>query len=97
MAGKSLFKIPHSCGSSDGLQVFEEEDGVISGYCFACKTPVSNPLGDHSLEDFPVKKRIKRSPEEIREEMREIDSFPTMDRDWETIPRDYSIFFLKDL
>ena len=61
MSGSCLFKIPHSCGSKDGLQVFEKEGGEVDGYCFSCKTYVPDPLGGQSVEDFPVKKRLKKT------------------------------------
>ncbi len=38
-------KIAHDCGSSDGLQVWEEE-GSYNGYCFSCSTYVADPYGD---------------------------------------------------
>ncbi len=44
--GQCLVKLPHSCGSRDGLQVFAEEDGTTSGYCFACATYEANPFGE---------------------------------------------------
>jgi hypothetical protein len=34
--GECLVKLPHSCGSRSGLQVFEKEDGTVDGYCFSC-------------------------------------------------------------
>ena len=40
-------KLSHSCGSGDGLQVFEE-DGNYTGYCFACGTYVSDPYEEGS-------------------------------------------------
>lgn len=79
MAGTSLFKIPHSCGSSDGLQVFEQEDGTVDGYCYSCKSYVPDPLQGQSAEDFPVKKRLKKSKEEIEVEITEISTYPTED------------------
>jgi len=69
-------KVPHSCGTRDGLQVFEQDDGEITGYCFSCHSFVKDPLGGQSVEDFPVKKRIKKSPEEIQAEIDEISTYP---------------------
>tara|TARA_B100000929_G_C15511743_1_gene421151 strand:- start:30727 stop:31710 length:984 start_codon:yes stop_codon:yes gene_type:complete len=79
MAGTSLFKLPHSCSSSDGLQVFEQEDGTVDGYCYSCKTYVPDPLKGQAVEDFPVKKRLKKSKEEIQAEIEEINSYPVDD------------------
>ena len=37
--GKPLHKIScKDCGSSDGKQVFVQEDGKQNAYCFACET-----------------------------------------------------------
>ncbi len=77
--GQCIFKAPHSCGSSDGLQCFEQEDGSITGYCFSCKSFEPNPLGDHTLESFPVKKKLKKSKEEIEAEIREVGTYPVED------------------
>lgn len=51
----------------------------MNGFCFACRTMVADPLGGRSIEDFPVKKRITKSPEEIRAEMEEIAACPVAD------------------
>lgn len=79
MSGSCLFKIPHSCGSKDGLQVFEKEGGEVDGYCFSCKTYVPDPLGGQSVEEFPVKKRLKKTKEEVEAELKEIESCPIVD------------------
>lgn len=79
MAGQSIFKTAHSCGSSDGLQVFEKENGEVNGWCFACETFVPDPLGEHTLESFPVKKRIRKTKEEIEAEIAEISTYPVED------------------
>ena len=54
-------KLAHECGTSDALQVFED-DGTFTGYCFACDTYVPDPYGDKPPEFRPQK--IKKSPEE---------------------------------
>lgn len=45
-------KLSHECGTSDALQVFEE-DGKYSGYCFACDTYIPHPYGNK----IPIKER----------------------------------------
>lgn len=45
MAGQCVEKLPHECGSRDGLQVFEE-NGEYNGYCYSCDTYVGDPYGD---------------------------------------------------
>lgn len=73
-------KLPHSCGSRKGLQVFEKEDGVLDGYCYSCDTYVKHPYGKpKSIEDIPAKERLGKSKEEMEEEIKEISSFPVVD------------------
>lgn len=75
-----LVKLPHSCGSRDGLQVFGNEDGSITGYCFVCKTPVKDPMGvGAKVEDIPAGKRLRRPQEEIDAEIAEISEYATID------------------
>lgn len=75
MSGSCICKLPHktdTCSSSDGLQVFEE-DGGLTGYCFACSTYVPDPMGEgKTIKDIPKADRITRSKEEIKAEMQEI-------------------------
>ena len=55
MAGQCIEKLPHKCGSSNGLQTFYNEDGTYSGYCYVCRTKVLDPYGDNPPEP-PVPK-----------------------------------------
>ncbi len=71
-------KLPHSCGSSDGLQVFEDNQGKISGYCFACQTYVPDPY-DGGERAASKRKRKEKSPEEVEAELQEIDSLEAFD------------------
>lgn len=71
-------KLPHSCGSSDALQVFKDHDGGYSAYCFACSTYVPDPYGEGGR---PVKGKLQRpvkSPEEVGQELAEIAKLPTL-------------------
>ncbi len=44
MSGECIEKIPcPECGSSDALQVFQQEDGSNDGYCFSCNTTFQDP------------------------------------------------------
>ncbi len=47
MTGQCYEKLPHACGSSDGLQTFQNENGTYSGYCYPCETYVPDPYGDN--------------------------------------------------
>jgi twinkle protein len=71
---RCIEKLPHSCGSSDALQVFED-GGEISGYCFACSTYIPDPY-----EDKPEGYRpeiIAKSEDQIQSEIEQISSLPS--------------------
>ena len=76
--GQCLDKLPHSCGSGDGLQVFSrEEDDGVDGFCFACGEYVRHPYGDdRKAEDIP--KPEPKTPEQIEEEIKEIGDYQTI-------------------
>lgn len=65
--GQCVEKLPHSCGSNAGLQVWQQEDGTFDGYCFSCGTPVDDPYGDKPPPTFKIK-----TPEERAEELQAI-------------------------
>lgn len=73
MAGKIVDRLPHSCGASRALNVFENEDGTYSGYCFSCKTTVKNPYEDkekgYKPETTGSSSSSKRTPEQIKKEL----------------------------
>ena len=72
--GKCLEKLPHTCGTRQGLQVFAKEDGGVDGYCFACDTVVEHPYGAPKMaKDIP--KPEKPSEEEVAELIREIEGY----------------------
>ena len=78
MKSVCLDKLPHSCGTRKGLQVFAREDGTVDGYCFSCKTVVSHPYGEETkVKDLPEPK--VKTDEEIQEEINEISSYPSVD------------------
>lgn len=68
-------KLPHDCGSSDGLQVFED-NGAYTGYCFSCDTYISNPYKDLPIDYKPAK--LQKSREEIEAELSELGSYPCL-------------------
>lgn len=75
MAGVQIDKLPHSCGSKQGLKVFAEEDGGVTGFCFSCQTFVKDPYGDgRSVKDVP--KRKEKTEEEIQTEIAEVETYP---------------------
>lgn len=68
-------KLAHSCGSKDGLQVFQKEDGSYDGYCFACSTFVANPY-EHMPGHTPS--IIPKSEEEVKERLAVVAEYPTV-------------------
>lgn len=80
MSGKCVTKMPHSCGTKRGLQVYENEDGTLDGYCWSCKKYVENPLGvGVTIDNIPKSKINRKTEEEIIEEMEEISSCGVID------------------
>lgn len=78
--GQCLVKLPHSCGSRDALQVFENEDKSLSGFCFSCRTYVTDPLGEgKKAGDIPAAQRLRKTPEEIEAEIAEINEYGVYD------------------
>jgi len=76
LSSHCIEKLPHSCGSSDALQVFQEDrSGKFTGYCFSCDTFVPNPYEGKETEP---KKAIKvKTPEEIETTLKEISELKT--------------------
>ena len=70
-------KLPHSCGSSDGLQVFKDEGGKYTGYCFACNKYEHDPYKDKPPGYKPVS--FKKTQEQIDKEIAEISTYKTVD------------------
>lgn len=79
MSGKCLQKLPHSCGTSDGLQVFaREEDDTVDGYCFSCGTYVRNPFNDKEVKVSALPAPKLPSKEEVEAKLKEIGSYKTV-------------------
>ena len=77
MAGACIKRLYHrhpSCMSEHkSLQVFKNDDGTFSGYCFSCGRQVSNQLGEISEEDAEkIRNTQPKTKEEIEEEIAEI-------------------------
>lgn len=83
MTGVCIAKLSHKtarCNSSDALQVYENEDGSTSGFCFSCSEYVPHPFGNRTMAtDIPKAQRIGRSKEEIKAEMDDIATYKTID------------------
>lgn len=77
--GICIDKLPHSCGTKDGLQVFaDEETGKVNGYCFSCGTFVANPYGEEKTVDDVTLPKAK-SKKEVEQELAEIEILPILD------------------
>lgn len=78
--GQCLLKLPHSCGTRAGLQVYEKEDGTVDGWCFSCNSYVAHPFGEpRRADDIPKTERISRTKEEIEQEIAEVANYPVVD------------------
>jgi twinkle protein len=76
--GRPLGKLGHSCGSRNGLQVFEQDDGTIDGYCYSCNTFVKDPYGDKPEGWSPPKHKVK-TDKEIQSDIDEISKYGVQD------------------
>lgn len=74
---KCVEKLAHSCGSRNGLQVFQKDDGTYDGFCFSCGKHVPDPYKDKP-EGYKPEVRFK-SPEEVQAELMEIGEYQTVD------------------
>lgn len=77
MAGKCVEKLPHSCGTREGLQVFEKDDGSYDGYCYSCKKYVADPY-KNKPEGYKPPDIAQKTPEEIEQELQEAKDCPTL-------------------
>lgn len=76
--GQCIAKIPHSCGTHSGLQVFaREEDDGVDGFCFSCGKYVRHPYGEEKKVDDLPKPKIK-TQKEIDAEIAEIKGYQTL-------------------
>lgn len=76
--GRPILKMAHKCGTRQGLQCFEEDDGRITGYCFSCGEWVKDPLGKGAkVDDLDLPPA--KSPQQIAIEMAEISGYQCID------------------
>ncbi len=74
MTGVVVERLPHSCGSRKGLNVFANDDGTYSGWCFACATYVPDPYSDRP-PDYKPPVGFSKTPEEVEKELLGIQRF----------------------
>ena len=79
MSGVCIDKLPHSCGTKKGLQVFADlETGKVNGWCYSCHKFVANPYGVEKTVD-EVELPEPKTEEQIKAEMAEVSGYPTID------------------
>ena len=83
-------KLPHSCGSRDGLQVWQEEDGSFNGYCFACSTFVAQPYEDRPDYKPTV---VRKTIQQIQDEMEEAEELSSLDLPTRKLKKEYLEYF----
>lgn len=76
MAGKCVERLPHSCGTRKGLQVYQKEDGEYNGYCHSCGTFVPNPYEDKPAGYKP--QVVVKTKEQIEAEIAEVATYPIL-------------------
>lgn len=82
--GQCIEKLPHSCGSKNGLQVFIQDDDKVDGYCFSCGTYVRHPYGEpRDVKDLP-KPHIK-TQDEINAEIAEVAGYQFLPLDYKKL------------
>ena len=82
-------KLEHSCGTKDGLQVFENGN-KYDAWCFSCSTYVPDPYGDRPDDFKPAK--LERTQADIDIQLAEISTLPTVplpDRQLEQFALEY--------
>tara|TARA_R110000765_G_scaffold338372_2_gene428642 strand:- start:1355 stop:3019 length:1665 start_codon:yes stop_codon:yes gene_type:complete len=77
MRSECVEKLPHSCGSSDALQVYQTDSDGYTAYCFACDTYEPDPYKDKPSDYNPEHVSMKPSPAMIQVELMTISGLPT--------------------
>jgi twinkle protein len=69
-------KVVHDDCGAHALQIFQNDDGGYSGYCFSCSTYVPDPYHDKPKGFKPVV--FRKSPEQIAEEIASVAWYQTV-------------------
>lgn len=79
MSGICIDKLPHSCGTREGLQVFADpETGEVDGFCFSCRKYIANPYGK-PVSAADIEMPEPKTQEEIDLEIAEVDGYRVVD------------------
>jgi twinkle protein len=75
MTGVCYERIRHEACGGGGLQVYANDDGTTTGFCWSCSTYVPDPYGDGRKVEPPK----PLSEEEIEETLSEVGGYDTVD------------------
>ena len=89
--GVCVEKMSHKCGSNDGLQVFEKDDGTFDGYCFSCGVYEPDPYKEKPVGYKPKFKR--KTKDEIQKELEEVKDYRTTDLQERGLLKKYLEYF----
>lgn len=85
--GTYLYHVAHDkCGSSDGVAVYQKDDGRIDGYCWACGDYVPNPE-NQKIEKADYNKVM------TKQEIDDIQKLPILELTDRGISRDVAAFY----
>ena len=92
MAGDCVEKLQHlACNSRDGLQVFYDKNrDNYTGFCFKCGTYIPDPYSDGKKPEHSL---IKKTEEQIRQEIDDIATYPVLDIPERKLKREYLDYF----
>lgn len=90
--GRFVENLPHSCGTTRGLQVYQQKDGRFDAYCWACHTYVAEPYKGMEGHSIP-EPRKEKSKEQIDEQMDLILSCPSHAIPERKLKREYIEYF----
>ena len=90
--GECVERMPHDCGTRQGLQVFEKGDGSYDGFCFNCRTYVHDPYKDKPPGYTPPP-AFRKTPEQIAEELQEIENYGVVDLPDRRLKSEYLDYF----
>ncbi len=78
--GACVAKTSHSCGTRQGVQVYERDDGTVDGFCWSCREYVRHPYDqERKIADLPKADRTSLTEAEVAEKLEEIGQYPVVD------------------
>lgn len=86
--GACVEKLAHECGSSDGLQVFQTDEGEFNAYCFSCGTYEPDPYKDGAVPEFKPP-----TPEENAARVQQFVNYPVKDLVSRRLKKEYLDFY----